>query len=110
MPSLARAETYSGGKMCWCTSILYGSVDIYHLSSCYKARLQRGGFISASRHFVNAPAPGPPDYASLPIWFHKVQRLDADLLPFTHNAVRHQTRPLPRREGRGNLSPANQTV
>src|SRR6266849_877619 len=110
MPSLARADTYSGGKTCWCTSILYGSVDIFHLLSCHKARLQRGGFISAARHFVSAPAPGPAYQASWQIWFHSIQRVDADLLPFTHNAVRVQRRPLAGSEVRGNLCLLNQVV
>src|SRR5713101_3651067 len=110
MPSLARADTYSGGKTCWCTSILYGSVDIFHLLSCHKARLQRGGFISAARHFVSVPAPGPAYQASWQIWFHSIQRVDADLLPFTHNAVRVQRRPLAGSEVRGNLCLLNQVV
>src|SRR6266478_4470627 len=110
MPSLARAEMYSGGKTCWCTSILYGSVDIFHLSSCHKARLQRGGFISAARHFVSAPAPGPAYQASWQIWFHSIQRVDADLLPLMHNAVRVQRRPLAGSEVRGSLCLLNQVV
>src|SRR5260370_29380203 len=105
MPSLAWEDTYSGGRTCWCKSILYGCVDIFHLLSCHKARLQRGGFISSAGHFVSAPAPGPAYQASWQIWFHNIQRVDADLLPFTHNAGRVQRRPLPGREVRRNLCP-----